>query len=521
MLWKGSTVRNENFARKNKIHNMESKEIYQYKDIVLREKPLTAFKPNLKIVQNIRRIENELRRQQTQYDDKTQWIRNVVQLRTHQRQRIRNLTNNYRHHTKTDFTPIRKKHDNDVYCRILGQAYCRECNLKVKIEERKQQTKNFLENNIETADKPLTSKEKAVLAILPTTTVDKQPGLEYTQKYNEDLNQYRLIPLLSSDEPLKKTFKKAAHTVQNGRIINIVKKTDSEKKSEKSKSETTTNNNKDTKNLVKETATPPNSLQTPPPTRATSTISQQEKPPIRSGDSSSFKPRTDLEWFHDISKRRKSNVVQDRRLPDYFDVIQLAEKLSSLFRERHLPPERSFSRISNVSSVDLDPNDLGRIPMDRGTLKSRAVTRQSSAISLKPVLETSESSMNQTSNIPFDGEQVNSELKAETNGDSGTQGVDCNSRNELNSRSSEVSENYSDSHIGDNLRDELEDIRSLLNLGGGDSDVEDERDVGRKFSDDEFSSDEDENYGGRLLPIIPPTVNMTAFRNIYKEYNDY
>jgi len=381
---------------------MENKENYQYQDIVLREKPITAFKPNLQIMQNIKRIEAEIQQHRTMYDDQHRWIRSVINIRGDQRRTSRKLVN-YRRTRRISpprpkpavvTQPLQQYHSCNVFCRILGASYCKQCSLELKVRTSQKRVETYINSNHgdeSTEARSLTSREKAVLTLLPTTSSldhQQQPGIKYFKRYNAQLKQYRHIPMLSSKETLRESLKKAAHVCENSETgERTEREPTTENKHTESKKES-----HGKQQVPREIEPPPNSLKTPPVTRASS-VSRQRAIRRRSL-TSAYLPRTDLEWYHEISQKRGERNANESKYP--FDAIELATKLSALFRERYLPPERSLSRMSTVSSVDLDLHERAKEPLvnninECATISKvtteRASTRQGSVSSLKAVFE--------------------------------------------------------------------------------------------------------------------------------------
>ena len=394
---------------------MTGKEIYQYQRIMLHDEhqsTIPPFKPNTRIVQSIRQIEKELRQQQILYDEQNRRLRNIINIRgssNHQQQKrlkCRHLTslttannnrqlttdnyrrNHYHYQSMTMTKEIprqsrKHRHANDVYCRILGPSYCHQCNFATKIKDNQDNIEAYLNDKRETEGKVenggrLTSREKGVYALLPTGSFHKgnhQPGLEYVKKYVEDLQQYRAMPLLSSDETLRDSFHRAmlirekviAADDKKVSAITPRKGTDSDEQEHLSE---TSNSMLGTRKKIRKPVTPPNSLLASP---------SDNEGGSRQNTRDAYSPyvaRTDLELFHDITRERKEKHMQTRKHGNIgnghnhnkpLDVIELATKLSVLFRERYLPPERSFSRISTASSVDHDHTE----PLPRSLLLSR------------------------------------------------------------------------------------------------------------------------------------------------------
>lgn len=387
---------------------MENNEIYQYQDIVLREKPTTAsFKPNLQIMQNIKQIEAEIQHHRTLYNDQHRWIRSVINIRGDQRRNSRRLANYRRTRRISPPRPLveaeapqphQQHHSGNVFCRILGPAYCQQCSLELKARNSQRRTETYVNSNNaddSVEERSLTSREKAVLTLLPTTSsldYQQQPGIKYLKRYNSQLKQYRHIPVLSSKETIKESLTKAAQVCKNS-IENERAETASttEKKNTENEKESKIFHHGKQLKTSWEIKPPANSLKTPPATRASS----RQMAIRRRSSTSTYLPRTDWDWYHEISRNRSDRHEKVRsKYP--FDAIELATKLSSLFRERYLPPERSLSRISTVSSVDLDPHDKDKetnfnklnegAAVSKTTLE-RVPTRQGSISSLTPVFE--------------------------------------------------------------------------------------------------------------------------------------
>lgn len=537
---------------------MGEKEIYQYRQIVLPDEyPSFSTESTTSVVQSIRQIENELRKQQIRYDAENRWLRNVINIRDSNyryRQKCRHLTikaaaatkisrelafNNYRQHTamtvvKDNLRSSRKqRHANDVYCRILGPSYCKKCSVTMKIKENKESVDAYLNDKKETEGEieskgRLNSHEKGVYALLPTTSSvrnNHQPGLEYVKKYVDDLQQYRAIPLLSSEEPLRDCFHRAMVVHEEALTFDDdVSKNNSSRKSRRSSNVSNENEDSESggikKKKIRKPITPPNTTIVSPSDfggEGEESASLSHYLHRKRDTYSPYVARTDLEWYHDITRKREKHMGTRQQNPNNqpLDVIELATKLSVLFRERYLPPERSFSRVSTTSSVDHDPveplpgdsisreNALIETPL-KNKVKSplrRSASRKHSNSSLKTVKEDQHHNASTASTVVT--------RRRITFKDS----IDNTFAASLGDDKSKIGEADDPNcdmtfHTDSQLNNTEEDLDSLL--------TESESRIGNicSDSDEEGSTDDDDEDGmvGCMFPIIPPIVNMVSVR---------
>lgn len=363
--------------QKRKIY-LNTKDQYEYEDIVLRD--INVFKPNHKMMENIRKMEEIVQHQ------KINKLQQLPRRRKHRNslssekqpgdlKDIINIKGNPRKGLKISICsrcestlPVTCCYNTDnaqqqntgrkIHCQVLGPLLCKECHLTRKVQEKEEATERVVQH-FDIRDYK-TDKEKAIFKILSGQNFMNSKGFQegYTARHNTPLvayskrNMYNYSSNSKDQNSLRNSLKLATYMWKEieeknnigAEDIEIMKLTNN---SEEESVETLLDNE------IKQRVVPPNSLSTPRNRRIQHLPSPA--PSMSRSKSPANHPRTDLEWYYEISQKTHENKQNEfiQKQHGGIDVILLATKLSEIFKQRYLPPERTSSRISSVSSVDL------------------------------------------------------------------------------------------------------------------------------------------------------------------------
>ena len=344
---------------------------FKYREILLPEgTDITNFQSNSRILRSIRKLENQIE-QRTEHFPKlssiqmTKLFQICAAVNENQKSTSRACT---KCNAKLDANFERTFEEKHSYFNTLGPLLCKVCAVSLKNKHLEDETKHILMQHAITK----IDRENTVMNILnhsfhkvtPLNNAHHSPKVVagYMTRNNTPVHVHKIESLRHSKKQinhidLRKKLKKLSvlkeeiQENQSNNFSTIVKGKGNLKKSR--------NIGKHTKNK----ASPDNT-----PINISPDLSDVDEESLIKKEIHVRLPRTDLEWFEEISAARKPKSIKPK--DHYLDPLLLAEKLSALFLQRNLPPPAPLERI-RLDSIGSISTDLDGIEENSSCSSSR------------------------------------------------------------------------------------------------------------------------------------------------------
>ena len=331
-------------------------ESFKYREILLPEgTDMNNFQPNSRILRSIRKLEDQIEHRAACFPklssiQMTKLFQICSAVNENQKSTARACT---KCNVKLDANFERTFEEKHPYFNSLGPLLCKICAVNLKNKHLEDETKQILMQHAVTK----IDREKAVTNILnhsfhkltPLNDGRGSPKVAgYIARNNTPVHVHKIESLRHSKRQinhidLRKKIKKLSvlkekiKENQSNNFSTVVEGRGNIKKSR--------NIGKHTKNKTSPDNTPINISPDKSDVDEESLIKKEIH--IRL-------PRTDLEWFEEISAARKPKSIKPK--DHYLDPLLLAEKLSALFLQRSLPPPAPMeqSRLNSIGSISTD-----------------------------------------------------------------------------------------------------------------------------------------------------------------------
>ena len=330
---------------------------FKYREILLPEgTDITNFQSNSRILRSIRKLEDQIE-QRTEYLPKLSSIQmtKLFQICAAVNENQKSISHACtKCNAKLDANFERTFEEKHSYFNTLGPLLCKVCAVSLKNKHLEDETKHILMQHAITK----IDRENTVMNILnhsfhkvtPLNNAHHSPKVVagYMTRNNTPVHVHKIESLRHSKKQinhidLRKKLKKLSvlkeeiQENQSNNFSTIVKGKGNLKKSR--------NIGKHTKNKASLDNTP---------TNISPDLSDVDEKSLIKKEIHARLPRTDLEWFEEISATRKPKSIKPK--DHYLDPLLLAEKLSALFLQRNLPPPAPLerSRLDSIGSISTD-----------------------------------------------------------------------------------------------------------------------------------------------------------------------
>lgn len=338
-------------------------ESYEYVDIILNAlNAEETFQPDSKILKCLKKMETELNKS-SRINERIPLLQNTLLksdglLNATQKAHSR-FPSKHCSKCSSEVESSLENRKDKTYCDILGPILCRECSLSLKLKIHAEKRRRIVNTKLSATNFNFSlAKEQAILSLnLTSGDQGKRWGSmsrygnnagyhgSYNTRVMEEGAKGRQIPMFctkSLRNNLKLVSKIRAEVERNnaGQNQRIKRKQiESQNSDETPMSEDDIFDLKHGKILA-----PPNSNVTP------CHIDISSRPVNRVKSIKLHLPRTDLDWYHDISAKIKTK--RDMKKQTNIDAVQLASKLTEIYRQRCLLPHASPHRRASLSSID-------------------------------------------------------------------------------------------------------------------------------------------------------------------------
>jgi len=349
-------ARKKSFKSLNINSNYNSKDCFDYNDILLPTVNENCFKPNQNMVNSIQRLEQRLADKMS-YQPFTPLQISIFNLRNNNSKKFscKSCTRCNREISNTQH-----KNETNPFCSTLGPVLCNKCGILLKKKHLEEDNDRLLKDSIT----KISLREQAVLNILSNS--DNDSNNRGTLNHHNDGN-HAIRNHIDGNHTIKNTID-GNHAIRNTTNGNYVVRNTIESTYYSGKNSTLKAKLKSMKCIKHEQQinTPENIIGKKlllPPVSITKTIQpgqnhRRNNTPIENDtEKEEMKlkyelhirlPRSDLEWYHDLCLK-KAKVTSTYSL----DVMLLASKLLDIFKERNIPPSppRFRSRFNSLSSI--------------------------------------------------------------------------------------------------------------------------------------------------------------------------
>ena len=331
-------------------------ESFKYREILLPEGTnMTNFQPNSRILRSIRKLEDQIEHR-TGYFPKlssiqmTKLFQICAAVNENQKSTARACT---KCNAKLDANFERTFEEKHPYFNTLGPLLCKVCAVNLKNKHLEDETKQILMQHAVTK----IDRENAVMNILnhsfhKLTPLNDEIGSPkvagYIARNNTPVHVHKIESLRHSKRQinhidLRKKFKKLSVLKEK------IKENQSNNFSTIVKGKRNLNKARNIGKQTRNKTSPDNT-----PINISPDVSDVYKESLIKKEIHIRLPRTDLEWFEEISAARKPKSIKPK--DHCLDPLLLAEKLSALFLQRNLPPPASLerNRLDSIGSISTD-----------------------------------------------------------------------------------------------------------------------------------------------------------------------